>query len=109
MGIISRNHEMPLNNILDVETFDVWGIDFIGPFTPSFGNQYILIMVDCISKWVEKITLPTNDAKVVVKCIKKNIFSRFKALRVIISDGGSHLVNNWFKNLLSKYVVIELQ
>jgi len=29
---------MPLNPILEVEIFDVWDIDFMGPFPSSFGN-----------------------------------------------------------------------
>ena len=37
---------MPLNNILEVELFDVWGIDFKGPFPSSCGNKYILVVVD---------------------------------------------------------------
>ena len=37
VGNISRRHEWPLNNIMQVEIFDVWGIDFIGSFLPSFG------------------------------------------------------------------------
>ena len=37
VGNISRRHEWPLNNIMEVEIFDVWGIDFMGPFLPSFG------------------------------------------------------------------------
>ncbi|PIN02788.1 DNA-directed DNA polymerase [Handroanthus impetiginosus] len=49
-GNISRTHEMPLNTILEVELFDVWGIDFMGPFVPSFGNLYILVAVDYVSK-----------------------------------------------------------
>ncbi|KAL4363810.1 hypothetical protein GQ457_04G020750 [Hibiscus cannabinus] len=35
-GNISRRNEMPLQNILEVELFDVWGIDFRGPFPSSF-------------------------------------------------------------------------
>ena len=31
---IFRRNEMPLNNILEVELFDVWGIDFMTPFHP---------------------------------------------------------------------------
>ena len=50
VGNISQRHEMPLNNILEVELFDVWGIDFMGPFPPSFGNLYILVAVDYVSK-----------------------------------------------------------
>ena len=56
---------MPLTNILEVKLFDVWGIDFMGPFIPSFGNLYILVAVDYVSKWVEATALPTNDSKVV--------------------------------------------
>ena len=58
---------MALNTILEVELFDVWGIDFMGPFSLSYNNKYILLMVDYVSKWVEAIATPTNDAKVVLK------------------------------------------
>ena len=32
MGKISKKQEMPLKGILEIEIFDVWGIDFMGPF-----------------------------------------------------------------------------
>ncbi|XP_024027705.1 uncharacterized protein LOC112093457 [Morus notabilis] len=38
----------------------------MGPFPPSFGNLYILLAVDYVTKWVEAIATPTNDARVVV-------------------------------------------
>lgn len=63
----------------------------MGPFPSSLGNSYILIAVDYVSKWVEAIASPTNDANVVLKLIKKVIFSRFGVPRAIISDMGSHL------------------
>ena len=28
-----------------MQIFDVWGIDFMGPFPPSFGNLYILLQL----------------------------------------------------------------
>ncbi|KAH9770018.1 hypothetical protein KPL71_012225 [Citrus sinensis] len=92
-GNITRRHEMPLTNILKVEVFDVWGIDFMGPFPPSFGNLYILVAVDYVSKWVEAATLPNNDAKTVVTFLQKNIFSRFGTPRAIISDECTHFCN----------------
>ncbi|CAA7015413.1 unnamed protein product [Microthlaspi erraticum] len=49
MGNISKRNEMPQNFILEVEVFDVWGIDFMGPFPTSFGDQYILVAVDYVS------------------------------------------------------------
>ena len=66
---------MPLNLILEVKIFDVWGIDFMRPFSNSFGNQFILIIVDYVFKWVEVVLTKTNDNKVVIKFLKKNIFS----------------------------------
>ncbi|XP_060183227.1 uncharacterized protein LOC132613200 [Lycium barbarum] len=96
---------MPLTNILEVEIFDVWGIDFMGPFPPSFGNRYILLAVNYVSKWVEAVPLPTNDAKVVVNFVRKNIFARFGTPRAMISDGGAHFSNSLLKNLLAKYGV----
>ena len=74
---IGRRNETPLTNILEVEFFDVWGIDFIGLFPSSYGNKYILLAVDYMSKWVEAILTITCDAKVVLGFIRSNIFSRF--------------------------------
>ena len=91
MGGISRRNEMPLQNIIEVEVFYCWGIDFMGPFLLSVGNEYILVVVDYVSKWVEAVPTPRNDAKVVVKFIKKNIFARFGVHQNLISDGGSHI------------------
>ncbi|XP_070026158.1 uncharacterized protein [Nicotiana sylvestris] len=100
---ISRHHEMPMNPIQEVEVFDVREIDFMGSFVSSFGNKYILVAVDYISKWVEAAALPTNDARVVVGFLKKNIFTRFGTPRAIISDGGNHFCNQTFEKLLVKY------
>jgi hypothetical protein len=105
LGNITKRDMMPLNPILPVEIFDVWGIDFMGPFIPSFGHQYILVAVDYVSKWIEAIPTRTNDHKVVINFVKKNIFSRFGIPRAIISDGGTHFTNAQFRNLLAKYGV----
>ena len=77
---------MPLNSIIVVEVFDVQGIDFMGPFPPSFGNEYILLAVDYVSKWVEAIPFRTNEDKVAVKFLMENIFTRFSISRAIISE-----------------------
>ncbi|XP_019263643.1 PREDICTED: uncharacterized protein LOC109241362 [Nicotiana attenuata] len=58
-----------------------------------------------MEKWVEAIDLPTNDAKVVVKFVKKHIFTRFGSPRVMISDGGTHFCNKLLDNVLSQYGV----
>ena len=75
----------------------------MGPFPPFFGNLYILVAVDYVSKWVEALVLPTNDAKTVVNFLQKNIFSRFDTLRAIISDKGTHFCNRTCVAALAKY------
>ena len=105
LGKISRRHMMQLNPILVVELFDVWGIDFMGPFPTSFGYTYILMGVDYVSKWVEPMPCRAADHKAVLKILKENIFSRFGVPKAIISDEGSHFCNKPFENLLSKYGV----
>ena len=102
-GNIGRRQEMPQSGILEVELFDVWGLDFMGPFPPSYGNQYILVAVDYVSKWVEAIALPNNTSKRVIRFVKTHIFTRFGVPRAIISDNGVHFQNAQFRNLLSKY------
>ncbi|XP_055822057.1 uncharacterized protein LOC129890546 [Solanum dulcamara] len=94
---------MPLNNILAVEIFDVWGIDFIGMFPFSNGYQYILVAVDYVSKWIEVAALPTNDSKVVIKFMKKQIFTQFGTPRAIISDGEKHFINQLLDDALWAY------
>ncbi|GJU18316.1 reverse transcriptase domain-containing protein [Tanacetum coccineum] len=103
-GKISQRDEMPQNAIQVCEIFDVWGIDFMGPFPSSHGNKYILVAVDYLSKWVEAKALPTNDARVVVKFLK-SLFARFGTPRAIISDRGTHFCNDQFAKVMSKYGV----
>ncbi|CAN6547022.1 unnamed protein product [Malus baccata var. baccata] len=100
---ISKRNEMLQQSLLVVELFDVWGIDFMGPFPFSFNNQYILVVVDYVSKWVEAIVTPTNDHKVVLRFLQGTIFPRFGTPRVIISDGGPHFINKAFAALMVKY------
>ena len=105
MGNISRKDEPPMHPILEVELFDLWGIDFIGPFPPSYNNMYILLAVDYVSKWVEAILTRTNDAKVVAQFLRNHIFSRFGTPRALITDNGAHFCNKVIDKVLQKYGV----
>ncbi|GJU67349.1 reverse transcriptase domain-containing protein [Tanacetum coccineum] len=66
------------------EVFDVWGLDFMGPFPQSRGNKYILVAVDYVSKWVEAQALPTNDARVVIEILRR-FFARFGVPKALIN------------------------
>ncbi|XP_021723748.1 uncharacterized protein LOC110691135 [Chenopodium quinoa] len=72
---------------------------------PFFLWKPIHVAVDYVSKWVEAITSPTNDHKVVLKLFKKIIFPRFGVPRAVISDNGSHFVHKAFRKMLRKHRV----
>ncbi|GJZ68831.1 reverse transcriptase domain-containing protein [Tanacetum coccineum] len=103
-GNISSRNEMPQNNIQVCEVFDVWGLDFMGPFPQSMGNKYILVAIDYVSKWIEAQALPMNDARVVVKFLRQ-LFARFRVPKALISDRGTHFCNSQLKKALQRYGV----
>ena len=105
MGSISKKDEPPMSTILEVELFDLWGMDFMGPFPSSFTNLYILLAVDYVSKWVEAIPTRTNDANVVAKFLRSHIFTQFETPRALIIDGGNHFFNKMVDKVLQKYGV----
>ncbi|XP_039066534.1 uncharacterized protein LOC120212219 [Hibiscus syriacus] len=80
-------------------------IDFMGPFPTSFGDLYILLEVDYVSKWVEAISTPKNDSKTVLQFLHKIIFTCFGTPRAIINDGGTHFDNKLIAKALKRYRV----
>nr|GEV04791.1 reverse transcriptase domain-containing protein [Tanacetum cinerariifolium] len=101
-GKISQRDEMPQNSIQVCEIFDVWGIDFMGPFLSSRGKRYILVTDEYLLKWVEAKALPTNDSRVVCKFLK-NLFARFETPRAIVS-GQVEVSNRGLKHILEREV-----
>ena len=52
---------------------------------------------------METIVSQTNDTKIVLKFLKRNIFCRFGVPKVIISDESKHFCNKSINTLLLKY------
>jgi transposase InsO family protein len=92
-GNISQRNSMPLNYNLQIDLFDVWGIDFMGPFKNS--HRYV-------SKWVEAMPCRKASTEESITMIKNVIFSRFGTPRILISDGGTHFTEKNFRKCLSK-------
>jgi hypothetical protein len=101
-GNISQRNSMPLRYNLQIDLFDVWGIDFMGPFKNSHGSEHILVMVDYVSKWVEAMPCHKASTEESIAMIKSVIFPRFGTLIILISDGGTHFSAKYFKKCLSK-------
>jgi hypothetical protein len=101
-GNISQRNSMPLKYNLQIDLFDVWGIDFMGPFKNSHGYEYILVIVDYVSKCVEAMPCRKASTEESITMIKNVIFPRFGTPRILISDGGTHFTGKNFKKCLSK-------
>ena len=91
---------MPLTYNLQVELFDVWGIDYMRPFSKSLNCEYIIVAMDYESKWVEALPCRAADAKHARKIFHEIIFPKFGTPMMVISDGGSHFIDTTFRNFL---------
>ncbi|GJU55016.1 reverse transcriptase domain-containing protein [Tanacetum coccineum] len=104
-GKILQRDEMPQNSIQVCKIFDVWGIDFMGPFPSSRGNKYILVAVDYLSKWVEAKALPTNDARVFAKVmLKYGVTHRLSTAYHPQTSGQVEVSNRGLKRILERTV-----
>ncbi|KAK8502375.1 hypothetical protein V6N12_046161 [Hibiscus sabdariffa] len=84
------------------------GLDYMGPFVSSFGNIYIILAVDYVSKWVEAKATRNNDARTTVNFLKNFVFSRYGTPRAIISDRGTHFLNRVIEVLMKKHGVTHI-
>ncbi|XP_039034123.1 uncharacterized protein LOC120170213 [Hibiscus syriacus] len=104
IGNISRRHELSLQGILEIELFDVWGIDFMGPFLFLAGNLYILLVLDYISKWVEAIVTSNNDSKTLIaKALRRyGVHHNIATTYLPQTNGQVEISNHEIKQILEK-------
>nr|GEU66658.1 reverse transcriptase domain-containing protein [Tanacetum cinerariifolium] len=101
---LMQRDEMPQNSIQVCEIFDIWGIDFMGPFPSSGGNKYILVAVDYLSKWVEAKALPTNDARFSKFMLKYGVTHRLSTVYHPQISGQVEVSNRGLKRILERTV-----
>ncbi|CAA7021413.1 unnamed protein product [Microthlaspi erraticum] len=97
-GNISKRNEMPQNFILEVEVFDVWGVDFMGPFPSSYGNytfwwlstMYLMMEVHFINR--------TFDNMLKRHGVKHKVATPYHPQ----TSGQVELSNREIKNILQK-------
>jgi len=102
---MSKRREIPVQNIQEVEVFDCWGIDFIRPLPMSLSHEYILLVVEYVSRWVEVVPAQHANAKTMIKFLKRHIFCKFGTPRILISDRSSHFCNSSLQRVLEHYGV----
>jgi len=100
-------HQAPrhLHPITSSRTFDMWGIDVVGPISPpsSKGHRFILSIIDYSSKWAEAIPLREVKTSDVIKFIKHHVVYRFGVPWWIIHDNGPQFVSQAFQRFCNKF------
>jgi hypothetical protein len=85
-----------------------WGQDYLGPIKPPthyIGNQYIIIAIDYMIKWVEVKALRDNIAKSIAKFLYENIITCFDCPTHLVNDQGNHFINNFIKLLVQELMI----
>ncbi|MCO5580212.1 hypothetical protein L7F22_034078 [Adiantum nelumboides] len=100
--------DMPLRPMMGARAFAKWGIDFVGPYPPAYKShaQYIIVAMDYLTKWVEAKATTRNDAKTTAQFLYENIFTRYGLPIEIVSDTGTHFINEVIEQLLDELMVI---
>ena len=89
-------------------TFEIWAIDFIGPFPIPYkktGARYIITAVEYVTKWAKAEPIDTCSSEIAAKFIYENIITRFECLITLISDQGSHFINKTIKALTDQFKI----
>ena len=72
-------------------------VDILGPFTPSTkGNQYVLMIVDQFTKWLECFPLPHQNAEETARCMVDGFISRLGCPVEIHTDQGKNFDGKLF-------------
>jgi hypothetical protein len=67
------------------EPFMKYGLNFMGPIKPDAKptrNQYILVAIECTTKWVEAKTLRDNNVQNITKFNYKKNITYFRCLLI---------------------------
>ncbi|MCO5559629.1 hypothetical protein L7F22_013230 [Adiantum nelumboides] len=68
--------------------------------------QYIIVATDYLTKWTEAKATRKNDARTTAAFLYENVFTRYGLPIEIVSDRGTHFLNEVIEYLLSEFMVI---
>ena len=87
---------MPLKPHVTLQALDKWAIDFVGPINPPgkrMGTRYIITAIDYLTKWDEATPVKDCSATTTTQFIFENILTRFGCPHILMSDQGTHFLN----------------
>ena len=88
-----RSSKPPLQPITVGGPFHRMGVDVLQlPLTES-GNQYVVVFMDYLTKWVEAFAVANQSAKTIAELLVEQIFCRHGAPQELLSDRGPNFLS----------------
>lgn len=94
-----HNGPPPLTSMPIDGPFERWHIDFLKLSKTTEGYQYLLLVVDSFTRWIEAFPLKNQESKEVAKILFEQIFSRYGAPLKLVSDLGKQFTSNLILSL----------
>ncbi len=84
------------------------GMDIMGPFPRSTRqNEYLLVIVDYFSKWVEVFPMRAAKSATIVRILIEEIFTRWGTPAFIVSDRGAQFTSNLLDQVCKQWQVTQ--
>jgi transposase InsO family protein len=93
---------------MTLQEFEKWAIDFMGPINPPgkcTRERYIITTIEYLTKWVEARVVKDYSATKTPCFIFDDIITRFGCPKILMSDQGTHFINNTVEALTEEFVV----
>ncbi|XP_073808802.1 adenosylhomocysteinase isoform X1 [Danio rerio] len=95
-----------LQSVPIVEPGYMLGMDIMGPFPRSSRqNEYLLVIVDYFTKWVEVFPMRTAKSNTIVRILIEEIFTRWGTPAFIVSDRGRQFTSNLLDQLCKQWQI----
>ena len=81
--------------------------DIMGPFPRSkAGYQYVLVIQNLFTKWVECVPLLSANGSKIKDSFKELIIDRWGAPQVLLTDNGTEFINSTLRWLAQEYNIL---
>lgn len=96
-----------LRSYIPSAMFDLVAVDIWGPVNKSTaGNQYVLVAIEAVSKWVELYPLSAATSEQVQHALEQYIY-RHGLFRTLQSDNGKAFIAHAFRNVWNRLGVVQ--
>ena len=88
-----RSTRPPLQPISVGGPFQCVGVDVLQLHLTRNGNCYVVVFLDCVTKWAEAFAVPDQQAETIAHLLTEHVISRHSAPEELLSDRGTNFLS----------------